>query len=237
MSWLLMVASDLICKCDNSSNELRNLSEWFISAAWNLGLQCCERAMEYRGRQFLLTACKLMKKVTGDTQAMDKRQKISLFMCIAAKQLSGNSEMSDHQEILSVSQTLAQDQEYDPSICELLQIFQVVSFVALNKYPQAINAIENCCKAASDPSQLCLCERLVVCGCKPQLYSERCIAGAAVYHISVSTIGAATREEIQSMDSSIGIGGNGGEQGCWTSISSRCFYRSETTCFHDVSRK
>ena len=71
--------------------------------------------------------------------------------------------MADHQEILSVSQAFAHNavEANDYSLCELLQIFQIASFVALDKYAEAIKATENCCQAAINPFQLALCERLV----------------------------------------------------------------------------
>ncbi|KAI9496828.1 hypothetical protein BDB00DRAFT_869058 [Zychaea mexicana] len=118
-------ACDLICKtltsADSLSPELQPLSEWFISAAWNLGLQCCEHAMDYRGRQFLLTACKLIQVTASASTTLDERQRVSLFMCIVARQLSGNGQVTDHQEILSIAQTLVADRSDTASTGERQQ--------------------------------------------------------------------------------------------------------------------
>ncbi|KAI9249247.1 hypothetical protein BDA99DRAFT_542335 [Phascolomyces articulosus] len=194
-------ASELICKSvaestdDGPSTELQSLSEWFISAAWNLGLQCCEREMNYQGCQFLLSAGKVLIQLTGNSENMDDRERISLFMCIVARQLSGNGQVSDHQEIISIAQKLAMtsSNNYDdeevvtssphsntselrpPSNKQeafngLLQIFQVEALVSLGRLEETIKIIENCCKAAFNLYHLSLCERIA----ESVLQSQHC---------------------------------------------------------------
>ncbi|KAI7855516.1 hypothetical protein BDC45DRAFT_82956 [Circinella umbellata] len=115
---------------------------------------------------------------------MNDRQRASLFMCLVARQLSGNSQISDQEEILSITQKLAHDEnnsngdgiisssstttteaidllQKQESFNGVLQIFQVEALISLKRFDKVIQSIENCCKVASNLSHLYLCERLV----------------------------------------------------------------------------
>ncbi|KAI9004560.1 hypothetical protein CLU79DRAFT_43272 [Phycomyces nitens] len=130
--------------------------EWFLSTAWNLGLQCYEKGISYFGHRFILVAYKL-SRLDGNRINSDRRQ-VCALMCAAAYVLSDFPKEDNVCEDLSgIASQLKHPKDGWGSI---VRLFEIEAMVKHGCYEEATKAIEAYAHNSENASAGRICGRM-----------------------------------------------------------------------------